>query len=65
MSAELGQVPLASERKELRPYRLLCIKASGVRVEFSRYETRLEAEQIGARLAELGCSTEIEDALVG
>jgi hypothetical protein len=44
-----------------KPYRVVCIKDTGARVEFSRYTTRRECEVIQARLAELGCAAEIEE----
>jgi hypothetical protein len=45
----------------LKPFRIVCIKATGARVEFSRYSTRHEAEQVRDHLAAMHCPSEIED----
>jgi hypothetical protein len=43
-----------------KSFRVLCIKDTGARVEFSAYASRAEAELVSSKLRAMGCRNEIE-----
>lgn len=42
-----------------QPFAVLCCKSGGARVVFQRYASRSEADQVAARLQQLGCRAEV------